>query len=104
MTNTEIITKLTGATDTALVDLLLSESTNRILEITGRTKLPSGLEPAVRQLAVIMYNKMGSEGMTSRTDSEIGISSAFSDIPDDLMKQISRWRLCRVGGAYYEAD
>ena len=104
MTNTEIIQKLTGSTDTALIDVLLSEATNRILELTGRTKLPTGLEPAVRELAVLMYNRLGSEGMSSRNDSEIGISSTFVDIPDDLMKQICRWRLCRVGGAFYEAD
>ena len=39
------------------------------------------LAPAVRELAVCMYNRLGSEGMSSRSDSEIGISSAFVDIP-----------------------
>ena len=60
------------------------------------------LNAAVRELAIISYNKLGSEGMTSRTDSEVGISSGFESIPATLQAQISRYRLCRVNGAFYE--
>lgn len=102
MTNLEMIKALTGCSDDALLAVLMQEATDRILGMTGRTTLIHQLEPAMRALTVCYYNRMGSEGMVSRSDSEIGISSTFVDIPADVQQQINRYRLARVGGAYYE--
>lgn len=104
MTNLEIITTLTGCDDEALLTVLLSEAEERVLAMTGRTRLIDALNPAVRELAVAYYNRLGSEGMTSRSDSEVGISSVFEDIPKSVEQAIFRYRLARVSGGYYETN
>ena len=104
MTNLEIVQKLTGCTDTALLEVMLQEATETVLALTGRTHMIDALNGAVRELTICAYNRLGSEGMSSRNDSEIGISSSFEDIPETLRQKISRYSLARVGGAYYEAN
>ena len=99
----QIVETLTGCSDSALITVLLAEAAARILGICGRTHMIDELAPAVRELAVCMYNRMGSEGMSSRSDGEIGISSVFVDIPATVMQQVQRYRLARVGGDYHEA-
>ena len=99
----QIVMTLTGCKDTGLIDALLAEAEARILGLCGRTHLIDPLVPAVRELAICMYNRMGSEGMASRSDGEIGISSAFTDIPETIRGQVQRYRLARVGGRYHEA-
>lgn len=103
MSDADVVKAYTGCDDDALISALLAESESRILSMTGRTRMIPPLSPAVRELAVCMYNRMGSEGMSSRSDGEVGISSSFQDIPDTVQQQIQRYRLARVGGAYYEA-
>lgn len=99
----QIVETLTGCSDSALITVLLAEAAARILGICGRTHMIDELAPAVRELAVCMYNRLGSEGMSSRSDSEIGISSTFTDIPETIRGQVQRYRLARVGGDYHEA-
>ena len=99
----QIVETLTGCSDSALITVLLAEAAARILGICGRTHMIDELAPAVRELAVCMYNRLGSEGMSNRSDSEIGISSTFTDIPETIRGQVQRYRLARVGGRYHEA-
>lgn len=103
MTNLEMLIQLTGG-DSAVLTALLADAEERILVMTGRTHLIDALKPAQRELALINYNRMGSEGMSNRSDSEVGISSSFEDIPATLAAQIYRYRLARVGGKTYEAN
>lgn len=100
----QIVKTLTGCSDEAILSVLLQEAEDRILGMTGRTRMITELYPSARELAVCNYNRLGSEGMSSRSDSEIGISSSFEDIPDTIKSQIYRYRLSRVGGVYYEAN
>ena len=62
MTDIEKLKKLTGESDDILLSLLLDEATAFVLSYTGRTKIVTGLEKAVRDLAVIALNRMGTEG------------------------------------------
>lgn len=91
---------LTDESNGELLSLLIEMSKNTILEITNRNVLPQRLETIQLKLAVIAYNRMGTEGETSRT--EAGISSAFNDIPEDIRSVLINNRLCRVGGKVYE--
>jgi len=100
MTDIQILGRLTGETDVLLLEALLQESEARLLALTGRTTLPAVMAPAKRSWAVIAYNRLGMEGESSR--SEAGISSAFIDIPADILSTIQRYRLARVGGKYHE--
>lgn len=91
---------LTNESNEELLSLLLEMSKNTILEMTNRNILPKRLEVVQLKLATIAYNRMGTEGETSR--SEGGISSAFSDLPEDIKIILSKNRLCKVGGHIYE--
>lgn len=102
MTDLEMLKKLTGESDEELLSLLLIMAEDKILSLTNRSKIIYPLKPAVRDWAVIAYNRMGMEGETSR--SEGGISSAFAEIPKDIDAAIKKWRLGRVCGHAYEKE
>ncbi|MNC71250.1 Phage gp6-like head-tail connector protein [compost metagenome] len=79
-----------------MLTVLLEDAEADVLGWTNRQTLPIGLDPTVRQLVIIRYNKMGIEGETSH--SEGGVSRAFADLPDDLQRTISQYRLLKVVG------
>ncbi|REK69338.1 phage head-tail connector protein [Paenibacillus paeoniae] len=81
--------------DTGLT-LLLDDAESDILIWTNRRVLPSALESAQRQVAVIRYNKQGVEGQTSH--SEGGISRSFDDLPTGLQNVILGQRLAKLVG------
>lgn len=76
--------------------LLLADAASDVLTWTNRRVVPAGLEPAVRQLAVLRYNKQGIEGQTAH--SEGGVSRSFADLPADLQLTIGSFRRVRVAG------
>lgn len=100
MTDLEMIKKITGESDDELLSLLLTMAEEKILALAGRTRMIYPLKPAVRDWAVVAYNRMGTEGETSRSGG--GISSAFAEIPKDIEETIKRHRLGRVCGHAYE--
>ena len=100
MTDLEMLKKLTGEDDEELLTLLLQMSEEKILALANRTRMIYPLRPAVRDWAVVAYNRLGTEGETSR--SEGGISSAFADIPEDISQAIKNYSLGRVRGHAYE--
>ena len=101
MTDIEKLTKLTGEGADILLSLLLDEATAFVLSYTGRTKIVTGLEKAVRDLAVIALNRMGTEGEASRSGG--GESYSFDNAPKHIYDTLDRYRLARIGGKTYEA-
>ena len=101
MTDIEKLKKLTGESDDILLSLLLDEATAFVLSYTGRTKIVTGLEKAVRDLAVIALNRMGTEGEASRSGG--GESYSFDNAPKHIYDTLDRYRLARIGGRTYEA-
>lgn len=101
MTDIEKLKKLTGEGDDILLSLLLEEATAFVLSYTGRTKIVTGLEKAVRDLAVIALNRMGTEGEASRSGG--GESYSFDNAPKHIYDTLDRYRLARIGGKTYEA-
>lgn len=100
MTDIEKLKKLTGEGDDILLSLLLDEATAFVLSYTGRTKIVTGLEKAVRDLAVIALNRMGTEGEASRSGG--GESYSFDNAPKHIYDTLDRYRLARIGGRTYE--
>lgn len=98
----ERIQTLTGEKDEDLIEILLNDAEAFVLSYTNRTRLKTGLEKAVRDLAVIALNRMGTEGEKSR--SEGGESYTFDDAPKQIYDTLNRYRLARVGGKTYEAE
>lgn len=98
----ERVQTLTGEKDEDLIEILLDDAEAFVLSYTNRTRLKIGLEKAVRDLAVIALNRMGTEGEKSR--SEGGESYTFDDAPKQIYDTLNRYRLARIGGKTYEAE
>ena len=101
MTDIDKLKKLTGEGDEVLISLLLEDATAFVLSYTGRTRIVTGLEKAVRDLAVIALNRMGTEGETSRSGG--GESYSFDSALKHIYGTLDRYRLARIGGRTYEA-
>lgn len=101
MTDIEKLKKLTGESDDALLFLLLEEAETFVLSYTNRTRLVSGLDKAVRDLAVIALNRRGTEGENSRSGA--GETYNFENAPKQVYDLMNRYRLVRIGGKAHEA-
>lgn len=101
MTDIEKLKLLTGESNEELLSLLLDEAEAFVLSYTNRTKVITGLEKAVRDLAVIALNRMGTEGESSRSGG--GESYSFDTAPKYIYDVLDRYRLVRIGGRRYEA-
>lgn len=97
----EILKALTGCTNDSLLKVLLNDAEETVLAYTNRTKLIPQLRKPVRDLALIAYNRRGTEGEKSR--SEGGESYSFDDAPKQIYDILNRYRLARAGGKTYEA-
>ena len=102
MTELEKLKKLTGEKDEELLQILMEDATAWVLTYTNRTRLVSGLDKAVRDLAVIALNRMGTEGESARTGS--GESYTFNDAPKQIYDTLNRYRLARGGGGAHETQ
>ena len=102
MTELEKLKKLTGEKDDELLQILVEDATAWVLAYTNRTRLVSGLDKTVRDLAVIALNRMGTEGEAAWTESEK--SYTFSDPPRQIYDVLNRYRLARVGGVAHETQ
>lgn len=102
MTELEKLKKLTGEKDEELLQILMEDATAWVLAYTNRTRLVSGLDKTVRDLAVIALNRIGTEGESARTGS--GESYTFDDAPRQIYDVLNRYRLARVGGVAHETQ
>lgn len=98
----EILKALTGYTDESLLEILLEDAKETVLSYTNRKNLIPQLRKPMRDLALIAYNRRGTEGEKSR--SEGGESYSFDDAPKQIYDILNRYRLARVGGKVYEAS
>ena len=64
--------------------MLLDNAENTLLDYIGRDSLPERLADMQVRLALEMYNRLGNEGETKRTENDISVS--FSDLITDDMK------------------
>lgn len=72
------------------LNALLETATDTILDYIGRDELPQRLESVVVQYAVILYNQMGAEGESSR--SQGGISQSFiNDLPPAMLRRLQNY-------------
>ena len=79
-----------------MITLLYEDAASDILSWTNRDIVTPSLEPVVRQLVILRYNKVGIEGETNH--SEGGISRSFADLPSDLQQSIGQHRLLKAVG------
>lgn len=85
---------LDKAPEEALVLELLRQGEALILSYTGRASLPPGLESGLVRLAVVLYNRLGTEGESWRHEG--GLMIRFSEFPPMLLHQLRAWRVGRI--------
>lgn len=96
----ERVKLLTGEENEDLIEAYLEEAEDFVKGYTNRSVIITPLEKAVRDLAVIALNRMGTEGESSR--SEGGESYSFESAPRQIYDLMNRYRLARVGGITHE--
>ena len=77
--------------DTALLEQLLEDAETEILDYSNRDVLLQRMLGLQRELAIVYYNRLGSEGESSR--SEGGVSVSYStDIPENIKERLNSYR------------
>lgn len=102
MTELEKLKLMTGESDETLLSLLLEDATTDVLIYTRRKKVIPEVSKAIRELALIAYNRRGTEGEASR--SQGGVSSSFDNEQHKIYEGLKQYRLCRCGGKVFETE
>ena len=80
-----------------LLNMLLEDAEGEILDFCNRDILPVKVEALQRELAIIYYNRLGSEGESSR--SEGGVSVSYStEIPENIKSRLIAFRRLKLVG------
>lgn len=77
--------------DTVLLEQLLEDAEAEMLDYCNRDVLLPRMLGLQRELAIVYYNRLGSEGESSR--SEGGVSVSYStDIPENIKRRLNSYR------------
>lgn len=87
-----------------VLSVLLSQAKVFVLGYTNREKLIPPLESVAAEVALIKYNRMGTEGETARSEGGVSQSFVDGDIPKSILTVLRRHRLAKVGGHAFEAE
>lgn len=80
-----------GSDKEPVLELILDVVIQEFLDYTNRDDIPNGANAVVLQMAVIQYNRLGSQGLASQGYS--GVSESYIDgYPDNIKKQLNRYR------------
>ncbi|WP_196002009.1 phage head-tail connector protein [Clostridium sp. 1001271B_151109_B4] len=91
MTQLEKLKIRTNEDDVILLNQILEDAEAEILDYCNRDILLPRMLGLQRELAVIYYNRLGSEGESSR--SEGGVSISYStDIPENIKRRLNSYR------------
>lgn len=91
---------LTGLDDENMINQLIADAKAWILVYTGRKTIPDELETTVGDLAIVEFNRLGTQGESARTEG--GESYTFETAPAKIVSILNRYRLLRAGGKYHE--
>ena len=75
----------------ALLCEMLTQAGEMIMAYTRRDRMPQGLLGAQVRLAVVLYNRLGAEGETSRREGEVDIT--LEALPEDIKAMLRPHRL-----------
>lgn len=92
-----------GSDDTSMDDMLkliISAVTARLKVLLGGVEPPDSLNYIIREVCIIRYNKIGSEGMTSHTvegESHTFTDSDFAGYMDDIQAYLETQKVSAKG-------
>lgn len=73
---------------------LLADAHALILAYTNRTELPEALTPALLRLSCMLFNRLGMEGESRR--SEGGVTMTVDSLPAEIVCLLNPYRLMRT--------
>ncbi|MEE0727684.1 MAG: phage head-tail connector protein [Clostridium saudiense] len=83
--------EIKDTTQDELFNMVLEDAETEILDYCNRDVLLPRMFGLQRELAIVYYNRLGSEGESSR--SEGGVSVSYStDIPENIKKRLNSYR------------
>lgn len=85
---------LEGAEHDELLCDLLADAHALMLTYMNRTELPEALIPALLRLSCMLYNRLGMEGESHR--SEGSLSMTVDSLPQEIIAQLTPYRLMRT--------
>lgn len=101
LNNLKLMLNIKDNNDDELLKLLLSKAENYIKAYTQRSQLDDSLKTIAVDVAVVFYNRLGTEGENSRN---VGVAQTFDSgfIPKHVTDQLKQHRLAKVCGVVYE--
>ncbi len=102
MTTLELLKLELGADETQepLLQRYMDKAVNKVMNFTKRDKayVEKELQNQVIDLAIILYNRKGTEGLKSQSYS--GVSETYvEDIPNEIKRDLYAYRLLKRGGS-----
>ena len=102
MTTLELLKLELGADETQepLLQRYMDKAVNKVMNFTKRDKayVEKELQNQVIYLAIILYNRKGTEGLKSQSYS--GVSETYvEDIPNEIKRDLYAYRLLKRGGS-----
>jgi len=77
--------------DEDLLEQLLEDAEAEILDYCNRNILLPRMFGLQRELAIIYYNRLGSEGESSRNEGGVSVSYS-TDIPENIKRRLNSYR------------
>ena len=92
---TRLNISLVDKSQDALLECILSDVEADMLAFTNRSELLPSMNSLQIKIAIIEYNKQGSEGMNSQ--SQGGVSQSWIDgLPQDIISSLTSFRRLKV--------
>lgn len=77
--------------DTVLLEQLLEDAEAEMLDYCNRDVLLPRMLGLQRELAIIYYNRLGSEGESSRNEGGVSVSYS-TDVPENIKRRLNSYR------------
>ena len=82
--------KIDDTSKDALLSILLEQATSELKQYCYRDQLPVEANNVIIDMAVVKYNLLGTEGLSSQSYS--GMNEAYANYPPQLIKSMNRYR------------
>ena len=82
--------KIDDTSKDALLSILLEQATSELKQYCYRDQLPVEANNVIIDMAVVKYNLLGTEGLSSQSYN--GMNEAYANYPPQLIKSMNRYR------------
>lgn len=82
--------KIDDTSKDALLSILLEQATSELKQYCYRDELPEEANNVIIDMAVVKYNLLGTEGLSSQSYS--GMNEAYANYSPQLIKSMNRYR------------